>query len=95
MDGVKINPLILKWARLRAGLSHEQLAKKVGLAQKLEVGRAWEIGSAQSTFRQTQALARALHIPQGYLFLSEPPATALPLADFRSLPVGVDVRKRS
>ena len=72
MDGVKINHLLLQWARQRAGLSHEQLAKKVGLAQKPEVARAWEAGSAQPTFRQTQALARALHIPLGYLFLSEP-----------------------
>jgi len=86
MDGVKINPLLLQWARQRAGLSNEQLAKKVGLAQKPEVVRAWEAGSAHPTFRQTQALARALRISLGYLFLSAPPTTALPVTDFRTLP---------
>lgn len=86
MDGIKINPLLLKWARQRAGLSHEQLAQKVGLPKKPEAALAWETGSAMPTFRQAQALARALHIPFGYLFLSNPPATTLPVADFRTLP---------
>ena len=55
-------------------------------AQKPDVVLAWEPGSASPTFRQAQALARALHIPFGYLFLSNPPTTALPVADFRTLP---------
>ena len=86
MEGVKINPRLLQWARQRAGFSQEQLAKKVTPTRKLDVVSAWEDGSVQPTFRQTQALARALHIPLGYLFLSAPPATALPVADFRTLP---------
>ncbi len=86
MDGVKINPLLLGWARQRAGLSREQLAQKGGLAHKPEAVQAWEEGRARPTFRQAQTLARALHVPLGYLFLSEPPATALPVADFRLLP---------
>lgn len=86
MESVRINPLLLKWARQRAGLSHEQVAKKVGLAKKPEVVYAWETGSAPPTFRQAQALARALRIPFGYLFLSHPPVTTLPVADFRTLP---------
>jgi len=86
MNSLKINPVLLQWARQRAELGHEQVAQKVGLAHKPDVILAWEAGSALPTFRQAQALARALHIPFGYLFLSNPPITTVPLADFRSLP---------
>ncbi len=86
MTYVSINPAVLRWARQRAGLSKEQLAKKVGKARKPEVVRAWETGKARPTFRQAQKLARALRIPMGYLFLSAPPTTTVPIVDFRSLP---------
>ena len=87
MSHVRISPAVLKWAQERAGLSQEQLAKKVGLgSRRIEELHAWEKGLEQPTFRQAQALARALHIPIGYLFLSSPPSTTLPVADFRSIP---------
>jgi len=86
MAYVKISPDVLRWARRRAGLSEEQLAKRVGKAKTPEIVRAWETGEAQPTFRQAQKLARALQIPLGYLFLSTPPTTTLPIVDFRSLP---------
>ncbi|MCD6291810.1 MAG: ImmA/IrrE family metallo-endopeptidase [Anaerolineae bacterium] len=86
MTRVRINPIVLQWARRRAGLSLEQLARKVGLAQRVETMHMWEEGREQPTFRQARALARALHIPLGYLFLSAPPLITLPLTDFRTLP---------
>ena len=86
MSGVKINTLLLVWARERAGMSQEQLAKKVGKANKPEIIRAWENGEAQPTFRQVQTIAQALKVPMGYLFLSDTPVTSLPVADFRTIP---------
>jgi len=83
---MKITPQLLEWARLRAGLSHDDLALKVGLVQRADVVRDWETGNAQPTYRQAQSLAQALHIPMGYLFLSSPPLTIIPIADYRTLP---------
>lgn len=86
MTQAKINPAILRWARNRLQLTEEEVAKKVGLKEKPERVRAWEQGECLPTFRQAQKLARVLRIPFGYLFLSQPPLTTLPIADFRTLP---------
>jgi len=86
MTQAKINPTILRWARNRLQLTEEEVARKVGLKEKPERVRAWEQGESLPTFRQAQKLARVLHIPFGYLFLSQPPLTTLPIADFRTLP---------
>ena len=84
MSRAIITPAILLWARKRAAVSHAQLAQKLGV--KEEHVHQWEGGIEQPTFRQAQDLARALHIPLGYLFLSTPPQTVSPIADFRTLP---------
>jgi Zn-dependent peptidase ImmA (M78 family)/DNA-binding XRE family transcriptional regulator len=86
MTQAKINPLILQWARRRFGLTEEQLAQRIGLGAKPQRLQEWEKGQDSPTFRQAQMLARVLHIPFGYLFLSNPPATTLPIPDFRTLP---------
>lgn len=86
MNQAKINPAILRWARNRLQLTEEDVARKMGLREKPERLRAWEEGQAFLTFRQAQELARILQIPFGYLFLSRPPVTTLPIADFRTLP---------
>lgn len=86
MTQAKINPAILRWARGRLQLTEAEIARKVGLKKKPERVQAWEQGEAFPTFRQAQELARALRIPFGYLFLSRPPLTTLPIADFRTLP---------
>jgi Zn-dependent peptidase ImmA (M78 family)/transcriptional regulator with XRE-family HTH domain len=83
MTSVAITPEVFQWARQRAGLSDERLAKSVNI--KPEKIRAWEKGEAFPNFRQTQKLAAALSVPLGYLFLSEPPEITLPIADFRTL----------
>lgn len=86
MTQAKINPVVLRWARVRLQLSQEEIACKVGLKNTPERLQAWEQGEELPTFRQAQQLARVLRIPFGYLFLSEPPLTTLPIADFRTLP---------
>ncbi len=86
MTLAKINPAMLRWARERAGLSLPDAAQKMGLKDKPERLHAWEQGDKLPTFRQAQEIAQALHIPFGYLFLSSPPQTIPPVADFRSLP---------
>jgi Zn-dependent peptidase ImmA (M78 family)/transcriptional regulator with XRE-family HTH domain len=85
MSQVPINPQILRWARQRAGLTGSNLAHKLQL--KPARVSEWESGETQPSWPQAQNLARVLHIPFGYLFLSEPPPTVLPtIADYRTLP---------
>ncbi|NIE77025.1 ImmA/IrrE family metallo-endopeptidase [Pantoea sp. Ap-967] len=78
-----VNPVILTWSRLRAGLSTEQLAKK--LPVKTERVESWEAGEAKPTFLQAQKWANAAHIPFGFLFLPQPPVESLPLPDLRTV----------
>ena len=73
-----VNPGLLRWARERAGVAQGDLAAKF---KKLP---EWEDGQTQPTLKQAEAFARALHVPVGYLFLSEPPEEAIPIPDFRT-----------
>lgn len=74
-----VKPTMLVWARERAGISLETLAKKF---PKLAM---WEAGEATPTLRQLENFADAVHIPIGYLFLPEPLNETLPVADFRTV----------
>ena len=74
---------VLKWAVERAQINVETLAHK--LAVKADKVEAWIEGKAKPTFKQAQNLAEKLHIPFGYLFLSEPPKEKLPIPDFRTI----------
>jgi len=81
---VKITPSLLKWARERSLLDFNTLARKTGV--KPEVLQSWEQGETAPTYRQAEKLAHALHIPFGYLFLSQPPFAPSAVPDFRRLP---------
>lgn len=83
MSAALINPSILTWSRLRAGLSEDKLAH--GLAIKTEKVFEWEAGESLPTFKQAQRWATLAHIPFGFLFLTEPPQEALPLPDLRTV----------
>lgn len=83
MTAALINPSILTWSRLRAGLSEDRLAH--GLAIKAEKVFEWEAGKSAPTFKQAQKWATLAHIPFGFLFLKEPPQEALPLPDLRTV----------
>ena len=80
-----INPRMLSWARRRSGLSTTELAEKVKPFSPQRLA-AWESVDSRDlpTFKQAQRLANALHVPFGYLFLSEAPAEDLPLPDLRT-----------
>ena len=88
MTRVAVNPALIRWARERAGHAHEALAARF---KKLS---AWEAGEAQPTLKQVEAFAHAVHVPVGYLFLSEPPEEPVPIPDFRTL-AGRAVRQPS
>src|SRR5271168_883524 len=78
-----VTPPILGWARTRANLTIERLAKT--LQVKPEVVASWEAGVAHPSFRQAETLAKRLHIPFAYLFLPAPPNEQIPLPDFRTV----------
>lgn len=88
---VSLQPQVLQWARERAGLSEEDLAKKVGT--KPERVSEWE-HSGRLKFNQAQKLAKATYTPFGYLYLRTPPEERLPIPDFRTVG-GAGVRRPS
>jgi Zn-dependent peptidase ImmA (M78 family) len=77
-----LQPTLLRWARERAGLSADALAKKMSVKPERVTG--WE-GNGELTFKQAQTLAKITHTPFGYLYLPEPPQETLPIPDFRTL----------
>lgn len=74
-----MNPNVLEWARERAGIPQNELVREF---KKL---REWENGDLQPTLKQAESFAHKVHVPLGYLFLSEPPDEQLPIPDFRTL----------
>lgn len=78
----EVTPRIIKWAREHNTLTHKELAETVGVHENQII--KWEQGTTKPTFNQAGALAKALRIPFGYLFLSEPPALEVPLPDLRT-----------
>ena len=88
MTRVAVNPALIRWARERAGLAQEALAARF---KKLP---EWEAGETQPTLKQVEAFAHAVHVPVGYLFLTEPPEEPVPIPDFRTV-AGRAVRQPS
>lgn len=78
MMRVVIKKELLSWALERAGLEQDALVSKF---KKLP---QWETGEVQPTLKQAEDFARLVHVPVGYLFLSEPPEEPLPIPDFRT-----------
>lgn len=83
MTPALISPTVLRWARERARLDHETLARSVQVKPKRVV--LWEEGEEKPTFRQAQTLAKVLKIPFGFLFLPRPPADKIPIPDLRTV----------
>ena len=75
---------IIRWARERLHVSEEELAEKVPVKPDKIV--KWEIEDDQPSFRQARQLSKALRIPFGYLFLTQPPAESIPIPDLRTIP---------
>lgn len=79
MSYVSVRPAVLRWARERAGLELDDMARRVpGFP-------AWERQQKQPTLKQLEAFAKATHVPLGYLFLPEPPQERMPISDFRTI----------
>lgn len=78
MIRVPVSPGILRWARKRSGVAYETLTAKF---KKLP---EWEEGKTDPTLRQLEAFARAVHVPVGYLFLTELPEENVPIPDYRT-----------
>lgn len=73
-----VKPELLRWARERAGFALPNLEARF---PKLD---QWERGGARPTLKQLEALAKAVYVPIGYLFLDAPPVETIPIPDFRS-----------
>lgn len=75
---------MLRWAVNRTGLTPDELAAKLGTSEaRVE---SWLEGDELPSFRQAQRISAIAQIPFGFLYLPEPPAEQLPIAEFRRLP---------
>lgn len=79
-----INPEVLVWARVRAQLSHDELAARLNVAKPERVA-AWESGEERPTFAQARRLAAVLRVPFGYMFLRNVPDAPTTLPDLRTV----------
>jgi Zn-dependent peptidase ImmA (M78 family) len=79
---IPLRPEVLRWARERARLDVEALAKRLGTSQARVSG--WESDGLIRP-KQVEKLARVTHTAVGLLYLPEPPIETLPVPDFRTL----------
>ena len=79
---ITLQPDVLRWARERAKLQPEELAKKMGVKQPERVLK-WEDDGVISV-AQVDRLAKCTYTPLGFLYSKEPPADRLPISDFRT-----------
>ena len=79
---ITLQPDVLRWARERANLQPEELAKKMGVKQSKRV-LEWELDGTISV-AQVDKLAKCTYTPLGFLYLEEPPDDRLPITDFRT-----------
>ncbi len=82
---ITLNPDVLQWARKRAKLEPEQLAKRVGTKQ--ERVELWE-KTGSLLYSQAQKLAEKTYTPFGLLFLNKRPEEKLPISDLRTVDDG-------
>ena len=79
MARVSINSDVFQWALARSEVPRDDLEKRFPKLPE------WESGEVQPTYRQVKDLAKAIYVPFGYLFMSEPPSETIPIQDFRAL----------
>ena len=79
---ITLQPNVLRWARQRAGLSEDDLAK--GMQVKPERVQEWE-SSGEISMAQVRKLAQRTYTPEGHLFLDQPADDSLPIAGFRTV----------
>jgi len=76
---VDVKPELLRWVRERAGMDIDALIGRFPRYAE------WEGGAVKPTLKQLESLARAVHAPVGYFFLSEPLDEPIPIPDFRTV----------
>lgn len=76
---VEVKPELLRWARERARLDPDALARQFPRLA------TWERQEAQPTLNQIERFARATHTPVGFLFLPAPPVEVVPIPDYRTV----------
>ena len=79
---ITLQPDVLRWARERAKLQPDELAKKMGVKQPERVLK-WE-RDGKISVAQVDKLAKYTHTPLGYLYSKKPPDDDLPITDFRT-----------
>ena len=79
---ITLQPDVLRWARERAKLQPEELAKKMGVKRHERV-LEWERDGVISV-AQVDKLAKCTYTPLGFLYSKDPPDERLPIADFRT-----------
>lgn len=80
-----LNPAVLTWARVRAGLSVEDVASR--MKKDPDAVESWEDGSSAPTYVQLEKLSyTVLKRPIAIFFFPEPPDEPDPTGSFRTLP---------
>jgi Zn-dependent peptidase ImmA (M78 family) len=77
---VNVNANILTWAIARAGYDVPGFVSK---APKIKI-QEWIDGTEKPTVKQLEGFSKKVHLPFGYLFLSEPLVENLPIPFFRT-----------
>src|SRR5215471_15402524 len=75
---VEVKPALLRWARDRAGMQLDDLARRFPRLAR------WESGEARPTRRQLERFAKATHVTVDHLLLAKPPVERVPIPDFRA-----------
>ncbi len=78
---ISLQPGVLQWARERARVSRDELARKMQV--KIDRVVEWE-ETGNISVAQVDRLAERTHTPLGLLYLSKPPDDILPIPDFRT-----------
>jgi Zn-dependent peptidase ImmA (M78 family) len=75
---VEVKSALLRWARDRAGMQLDDLARRFPPLAR------WESGEARPTRRQLERFAKATHATVDHLLLAKPPVERVPIPDFRA-----------
>ena len=75
---VNVDTNMLTWAIDRAGYDLHEFTSKMPRVND------WISGKKSPTIKQLEKFSKKVHLPFGYLFLSEPPKEKLPIPFFRT-----------
>ena len=87
-EPIPVNPDILKWARETAGLSVDDVVRKMKRKRvTAETVLSWESGEGSPSYPQLERIAYGIYKrPLALFFFPEPPQEETPKQSFRTLP---------